>query len=443
MNRKTAQYQLTKRFISIFLGVLFVMNLFFFMAASTFVYEFLENKATGVMSSLKKESGQQIDWEYSVDKFISEKDDDALIVQTRVGETFYSKDSQKIFKKLYHGKSIPFLKPIIFSEEGIYFVKNQEFENFNVQLAISAETAIELAFGMLVIGLVLNALAVILGGFLIYWSVQKWSMKLSQMATEINQINSLGEEFLTVPNDPIEMTEVATSFNQLLIEQREAMEREKQFITNASHDLRTPVAAIRGHVQLIRRRGEAHPEIIPESVEFIDKESKRLEKLSNQLLILEKQEMNAPKETINLSSILLHEVEKLAVLYEREIINNIESEIMFESYSGDMEQLFQNIIENGIKYSPKESVIHVSLKEKQRQIIFSVTDEGIGISEDNKKQVFDRFYRVDNARTSHIEGSGIGLSIVKKIVQRYKGEIIIEDNHPKGTVFEFYLPKMK
>lgn len=443
MNKKTAQYQLTKRFISIFLVVLFVMNLFFLMAASTFVYEFLENKATGVISSLKKESGQKTDWEYSVDKFISEKEDDALIVQTAGGETFYSKDSQKIFKKLYHGKAIPFLKPIIFSEEGVYFVKNQEFEDFNVQLAISAETAIELAFGMLIIGLVLNLFAVILGGFLIYWSVQKWSLKLSQMATEINEINSLGKKILTVPNDPIEMTEVATSFNQLLVEQREAMEREKQFVTNASHDLRTPVAAIRGHVQLIKRRGEAHPEIIPESVEFIDKESKRLEKLSNQLLILEKQEVNTPKETIKLSSVLLHEVEKLTTLYEREIINNIEPEIRIQAYSGDMEQLFQNIIENGIKYSPKESTIHVSLKEKQGQIIFSVADEGMGISEENKKRIFDRFYRVDNARTSDIEGSGIGLSIVKKIIQRYEGRIIIEDNYPKGTNFEFYLPKMK
>lgn len=443
MNKKTAQYQLTKQFISIFLGVLFVMNLFFLMAASTFVYEFLENKATGVISSLKKEAGQKTDWEYSVDKFISEKEEDALIVQTAGGETFYSKDSQKIFKKLYHGKSIPFLKPIIFSEEGVYFVKNQEFEDFNVQLAISAETAIELAFGMLIIGLVLNLFAVILGGFLIYWSVQKWSLKLSQMATEINEINSLGKKILTVPNDPIEMTEVATSFNQLLVEQREAMEREKQFVTNASHDLRTPVAAIRGHVQLIKRRGEAHPEIIPESVEFIDKESKRLEKLSNQLLILEKQEVNTPKETIKLSSVLLHEVEKLTTLYEREIINNIEPEIRIQAYSGDMEQLFQNIIENGIKYSPKESTIHVSLKEKQGQIIFSVADEGMGISEENKKRIFDRFYRVDNARTSDIEGSGIGLSIVKKIIQRYEGRIIIEDNYPKGTNFEFYLPKMK
>lgn len=443
MNKKTAQYQLTKQFISIFLGVLFVMNLFFLMAASTFVYEFLENKATGVISSLKKEAGQKTDWEYSVDKFISEKEDDALIVQTAGGETFYSKDSQKIFKKLYHGKAIPFLKPIIFSEEGVYFVKNQEFEDFNVQLAISAETAIELAFGMLIIGLVLNLFAVILGGFLIYWSVQKWSLKLSQMATEINEINSLGKKILTVPNDPIEMTEVATSFNQLLVEQREAMEREKQFVTNASHDLRTPVAAIRGHVQLIKRRGEAHPEIIPESVEFIDKESKRLEKLSNQLLILEKQEVNTPKETIKLSSVLLHEVEKLTTLYEREIINNIEPEIRIQAYSGDMEQLFQNIIENGIKYSPKESTIHVSLKEKQGQIIFSVADEGMGISEENKKRIFDRFYRVDNARTSDIEGSGIGLSIVKKIIQRYEGRIIIEDNYPKGTNFEFYLPKMK
>lgn len=94
---------------------------------------------------------------------------------------------------------------------------------------------------------------------------------------------------MTIVEEPIEIRSVALAFNKLLKEQRETIAREKRFVADASHELRTPLAAIRGHVQLIQRRGTKHPEVIPSSLAFIDKESKRLETLSNQLLDLENQ----------------------------------------------------------------------------------------------------------------------------------------------------------
>ena len=99
--KRTAQYQLTKQFLLIFLGVLLVMNLLYVVAASRFVYEFVENKAKSIVSTLKREQNQETDWEKMIDTFVSKKDDDALIVETNEGKVFFSNESiQNTFQKL-------------------------------------------------------------------------------------------------------------------------------------------------------------------------------------------------------------------------------------------------------------------------------------------------------------------------------------------------------
>lgn len=439
-NRKTAQFQLTKRFLLIFLGVLILMNLVYLIAAANFVYEFVENKADSVLSTLKNEKKQNTDWEQLIDTFVSEKDDDALIVKTNDGTIYYSEDSKDVFNDLYEGKSLPFAKKIVFSDEGVYYVETKEFDSFTVHLAISGEIATELVSGMLSISLFLNGIALILGSILIYFSVQKWSLTLSQMASEIRNLDTSSTIAIAIPNDPIEINEVATAFNQLLKEQKETMDRERQFITNASHDLKTPIAAIRGHVKLIKRRGESHPEVIPTSIDFIDKESNRLERLSQQLLVLDKTNQDLPKESINLSELVLEEIERNQLLHSREFTTFVEDGILLTGRRSDFQQVCQNLIENAVKYSAINSVIEISLKNK-KMIEFKVIDEGIGISSEEKKRVFERFYRADESRTSRIEGSGIGLSIVKRIVDSYQGEIVIQDNHPQGTIFTVKFPK--
>lgn len=439
--KRTAQYQLTKQFLLIFLGILIVMNILYLLAASRFVYSFVENKANGIVNSIKIEKNKKTDWEQTIDTFVSSKEGDALIVKTKDNETYYSKKSEKIFHDLYEGKSLPFVKKIVFSDEGVYYVTSKQYDNFSFQLAINGEIATELVSGMFLISFILNLIAIILGSILIYYSVRKWSLKLSLMSKEIRELKVVGTPHISIPEDPIEVSEVATAFNQLLDKQQEAIEREKQFITNASHDIRTPLAAIRGHVQLIKRRGKTHPEVIPTSIEFIDKESKRLEKLSNQLLILEREDVTSVREKFNLSELLTYEIEKNQVLTQHSFEVKMKENLLFYGRKGEWQQIFQNLIGNAIKYSPEKTAISVLLDETEHHVIVEIKDQGIGISEENKKNVFERFYRVDDSRTSQIEGSGIGLSIVKKNVTAYGGTIEIKDNHPKGTIFFLKIPK--
>ena len=440
-NKDTAQYQLTKKFISIFLVVLVMMNLLYLFASGKFVFEFVKNKSESTMNTLVFEENEKINWSKEVDRVISEKDGDGMIVVDNSGNEFFSVKAESLFNELYQGKSLPFIKPIIFSEEGIYYVNSKDYGDFTVTLATNSEMAVDLVVGMLKINIILNLLAIVIGSFVIYRSTKHWSRNLKNMSKEIRELDLSQQSQIKVPNNPLEIKEVALAFNQLLIKQEEAIEREKKFITNASHDLKTPIAAIRGHVKLIQRRGESHPEIIPKSLSFIDTESERLEKLSHQLLILNEDRNEFLKENINFSEIVEAEINRNKLLFPRKYTSTIEKNIMIQAVRSDLEQIVQNLIGNAIKYSTENEGIDIQLKIDQPKIIFSVSDNGIGIDEKHKNKIFERFFRVDDSRTSNIEGSGIGLSIVKEIVEKYQGKIIVKDNKSKGTIFIVEIPK--
>ncbi|MBO0437142.1 sensor histidine kinase [Vagococcus fluvialis] len=440
-NKDTAQYQLTKKFISIFLVVLVMMNLLYLFASGKFVFEFVKNKSESTMNTLVFEENEKINWSKEVDRVISEKDGDGMIVVDNSGNEFFSVKAESLFNELYQGKSLPFIKPIIFSEEGIYYVNSKDYGDFTVTLATNSEMAVDLVVGMLRINIILNLLAIVIGSFVIYRSTKHWSRNLKNMSKEIRELDLSQQSQIKVPNNPLEIKEVALAFNQLLIKQEEAIEREKKFITNASHDLKTPIAAIRGHVKLIQRRGESHPEIIPKSLSFIDTESERLEKLSHQLLILNEDRNEFLKENINFSEIVEAELNRNMSLFPRKYTSTIENNVMIQAVRSDLEQIVQNLIGNAIKYSTENEGIDIQLKIDQPKIIFSVSDNGIGIDEKHKNKIFERFFRVDDSRTSNIEGSGIGLSIVKEIVEKYQGKIIVKDNKPKGTIFIVEIPK--
>jgi signal transduction histidine kinase len=241
---------------------------------------------------------------------------------------------------------------------------------------------------------------------------------MTQEMKEIELTNNQAK-LLSVPETPSEIKQAASSFNQLLRMQREAMKREGQFVTDASHELRTPLTAIRGHVQLIKRRGSAHPEVIAPSIDFIDKESKRLETMTNQLLLLVQQE-----------------VQKLQASCPQEVTFDIQENIHMYADELELQQICQNLFGNARKYSAANETIHIRLQANET-IRLDVTDTGEGIPDEMKGRIFERFFRVDSSRSS----SGIGLAIVASIVEKYQGKLSVADNQPKGSIFTVEFPK--
>jgi len=436
--KQTAKRQLTVRFMGLFALILLLMNIVFVGISIAFVYDYISDRSEHIFETIEKGTSSEQNWANLVDRYVIEDEGEALRVRLPNGETYYSEDAAEKFADIAKGRSIPFLEHLLFIDDDRYYYEEKEMGDVQLALIIDSEAITDIVTSLLVVNLLLNLTGLIIGALLIYWMVGRWSQKLAKMSTELNQLDE-NQGFLTVPEDPKEIYQVATAFNALLEKQREAIEREKQFVSDASHELRTPIAAIRGHVNLIQRRSDAHPEVIPQSLAFIDKESKRIEQLSEQLLTLSRAENKNQLENIDFSSLVAQEIEQLQAVSEREINLQMQPDIYFKARASDLQQIIQNLLENALKYAPTGE-INVSLQEDEA-IYLKVADQGIGIADDKKDKIFERLYRIDQSRTSEVNGSGIGLAIVKALVTKYRGSIHVEDNQPKGTIFTIILPK--
>uniref|UniRef100_UPI00403F1743 sensor histidine kinase n=1 Tax=Candidatus Enterococcus willemsii TaxID=1857215 RepID=UPI00403F1743 len=440
--RQGAQYQLTSRFVGILLGLLFVVNVAFVSISLYTIYDYLTNQAEEIFQTLEDLPQETSDWEALADATIAKSEDDAIRFVLADGPTYYSAEGKEIFSELAKGRALPIFKGVIVVGDDVYYFQQRQQVDRTIELAIHGNMVIEMVSRMLMISLFLNIFAIIIGSAIIYFFVGKWSRTLQRMTQEMKEIETTNsqEKQLTIPDNPREMQQVATSFNHLLVTQRQAMARESQFVTDASHELRTPLAAIRGHVQLIKRRGKSHPEVILPSMEFIDKESKRLETLANQLLVLGRTTTNHSEKRVDFSKLVKQEIEKLQTNSTQIVTFSVEENIHYPANEIELQQVCQNLLDNARKYSSSDATINISLRAEQ-EIVLEVQDTGMGIPDEAKEKIFERFFRIDQSRSSQVEGSGVGLAIVAAIVDKYQGEIIVTDNHPKGSIFTVKFPR--
>ncbi|AVK61702.1 sensor histidine kinase [Lactobacillus sp. CBA3605] len=241
---------------------------------------------------------------------------------------------------------------------------------------------------------------------------------------------------LKVPTSPREINDLGQAFNELLVTQNHRLQHERQFISDASHELRTPIAAIRGNLSLIRRRGTAHPEVIPESLHFIDEESLRMQHLIENLLHLSR--ADRAKLTLtdqNLSDLLLQLADHYQPSWSQPLKLAIAPNIHVAGNAEMLQQIVVALLDNAHKYSPADQPITLSLTQTAEQTQLAVADLGEGVPDDQKAAIFQRFYRVDQARSQTIEGSGLGLAIVQQLVTLNQATITVTDNQPQGTIF--------
>lgn len=227
----------------------------------------------------------------------------------------------------------------------------------------------------------------------------------------------------------------------------------REFISNVSHELRTPLTSIHGYAEALLEDDLSNKELVRKFLNVIESESARMTRLINDLLDLEKLESGdtkfnfAPVEMCQVMDRVYSIVEPLAQDYGVELdMECDEPKVVW----GDFDRLVQmvlNLVDNAVKYtSTKESgekrVIARSY-EKEGKIVFEVKDTGPGIPEDAQKRLFERFYRVDKARSRKVGGTGLGLSIVKTIAERHNAIITFESKVGEGTTFRVFFDKYK
>ncbi|GGP14811.1 sensor histidine kinase [Oceanobacillus neutriphilus] len=232
-----------------------------------------------------------------------------------------------------------------------------------------------------------------------------------------------------------EIYEMEITFNEMIDSLKENFEKQEAFVSNASHELKTPIQIIKSYAQLIERQGKKRPELLEESVGAIDSEADRMQKLVEQLLLLAKHKSENKKQKINIREIVEQVVQTIQNAYPARSIQLNAENGNYEAF-GNIDQLKQIpyiLIENALKYS--EDDVLVSMYSDAGKSFIQFKDFGEGISDEEQEKIFDRFYRVDRARNRKTGGTGLGLAIAKEIIEAHGGKITVESKIRKGSTF--------
>lgn len=221
----------------------------------------------------------------------------------------------------------------------------------------------------------------------------------------------------------------------------------KDFVANASHELRTPITIIRGFAETLQDIPDLSKEMLFEITEKIVRTCIRLDKLVRSLIILSDIEHIPPERLQNVDLILSVEkcIDQLLVL-NRQVKVHLKTDLKKAPVFADIdliEMAITNILENAVKYSQGDPEIEVRINQLGHEIELSIQDNGIGIAEGDLPHIFDRFYTVDKARSRKAGGAGLGLSIVKNIIEKHKGKIFATSKIGKGSTFTILLPSVR
>lgn len=222
-------------------------------------------------------------------------------------------------------------------------------------------------------------------------------------------------------------------------------QRNKEFLTIASHELKTPLTSIKAYLQLALRG--IHRQPLEQSISFLRKAedlSDKLAKLIFNLLDISKIQsgkLAIEKETIDISRLLQEILSSTQLLYpSHKIYLNSSASFQIDVDPGRIEQVFVNLINNAVKYSPQANEVEVQMQQRNNLLYISVKDYGKGIHSRDQTKVFDKFYRVDELSKNDTQGLGIGLYISAEIVKQHRGKIWVENNESGGATFFVTLP---
>jgi len=227
---------------------------------------------------------------------------------------------------------------------------------------------------------------------------------------------------------------------------KEAFEKQKQFISDASHELKTPLAVINTNIDVLLANGEDTINSQAKWLYYIKSEAERMSTLTKDLLYLAHVDYSENKmvfSEFNLSECVENIILTMeAVIFENNIglDYSIEPNIIFNGNSEQIKQVVMILLDNAIKYTNTKGLITISLKKQLNAVSLSVTNTGSGISKEHMDKLFDRFYRIDKSRDRESGGYGLGLSIAKAIVDSHKGRITIKSIINKSSTFIVELP---
>lgn len=251
------------------------------------------------------------------------------------------------------------------------------------------------------------------------------------------------------PSNPDEIRRLGVAFNQMAERVQEMIEQQREFVDNAAHELRSPLTSLRLRIEMLQTHGAKNPELGKHYLNQMARDVGFLQRLVDHLLALASVEgaEKMPRAEIDLAP-LLHEITDSVEPIARENEIALQTEIPDHlprvlANAEQMNILIRNLIDNAIKYTPRGGTITLAAKSNHQEIEISVHDTGVGISPHDLPHIFDRFYRVDRARSRAQGGAGIGLALVRAIAEAHGGRVQAQSEMNKGSTFTLFLPQSR
>jgi heavy metal sensor kinase len=482
MHLKSLRFKLTLWYVLI-LGILLIsFSSFLYFTLSKSLYRDVDNKLTSLAELIASESVSPLS------KFGFGNIDQALEASMNlkpIGKFIQVLDeSGKIGRKSDNLRNVQLpisLTALKNASKGlITFETNRSFENAPlriitfpviennhitkiVQIASSledVEDALNTLFIILMITVPFALMVASLGGQFLANKALKPVDKITQTARMITSQNL--NQRIEPPKVKDEISRLIETFNEMISRLDQSFRQIKQFSTDASHELKTPLTILKGEVEVTLRKERTSHEY-EQTLKSNLEEINRMSQIVDDLLLLSKAdigEIRLNKEVINLTEILNEVVAQMNILAQSKTLlietSNHHEDIHIFGDGLRIRELFLNLIENGIKYTEEGGSIHITFskdtplhdksqsgwteRKQARFVKIIVSDTGIGIAKEDRERIFDRFFRVDKARSREQGGSGLGLSICKWIVEAHQGEIKVESEVGKGSSFIIKLP---
>ncbi len=265
--------------------------------------------------------------------------------------------------------------------------------------------------------------------------------KITKTAQSIS-VNNLGQRIVVREVDD-ELSRLGKTFNAMVDRLEHAFEKQSQFVSDASHELRTPIAVIQGYIGLLDRWGKEDPAVLQESIDAIKLETSDMTLLIEKLLFIARGESGnhqLEKLEFDLADLLQEIVTESRIIAPTRLINCQTSSTPLVADRKLFKQMIRALVDNSIKFTNENGRIHLETSTNAQILRIIVSDDGLGIPSNELESIFDRFYQVDKARSQHAGGSGLGLPIVKWIANVHSGRVWAENNLGGGTQITLEFP---
>ncbi|KYG91817.1 two-component sensor histidine kinase [[Bacillus] sp. KCTC 13219] len=288
--------------------------------------------------------------------------------------------------------------------------------------------------------------ALLLVAFISYYLANRLVRPLQQLRDSMRLVRDKGlteREAFTYHADD-EIGDLLKMYDSMLEELKISFTQQQQFVADASHELRTPIQAVEGHLSLLARWGKDDPQILNESIESSLNEVKRMKKMIEELLQLARREQGGAAQA-DVVLVISQVINELKAVYPHAIfqIEEIKQTDLLPISPEALAQILRNIIENGIRYNKAVPEITISTARLDDCFYIELKDNGIGIAEEHLHFIFDRFYRVDESRQQNGGGTGLGLSITKMLATKYHVVLEVQSKIQQGTTFLLKIPLKK